>query len=72
MDEEHDASYKQDESIYNARDMQFPEQILKNSDPSFIVLNRNYNNISKKKYRHVKILKRFDNYPLQNNKFTFR
>ena len=62
VDEEHDASYKQDEGvIYNARDMAISranfEKIpihLVTSVPSI----ETYNNISKKKYRHVKILKK--------------
>ncbi len=72
VDEEHDASYKQDEGvIYNARDMAISranfEKIpihLITSVPSV----ETYNNICKKKYRHVKILKRFKNYPLPKTK----
>ena len=67
VDEEHDTSYKQDERvIYNARDMAISranfEKIpihLVTSVPSV----ETYNNICKKKYRNIKILKRFDNYP---------
>ena len=63
VDEEHDASYKQDEGIiYNARDMAISranfEKIpihLVSSVPSI----ETYNNIQNKKYRHIKILKRF-------------
>ncbi len=68
VDEEHDSSYKQDEGvIYNARDMAISranfEKIpihLVTSVPSI----ETYNNICSKKYRHVKIFKRFNNYPL--------
>ena len=72
VDEEHDSSYKQDEGvIYNARDMAISranfEKIpihLITSVPSL----ETYNNISKNKYRHTRILKRYENYPLPNTK----
>ncbi len=72
VDEEHDTSYKQDEGvIYNARDMAvsraFFEKIpihLVTSIPSI----ETYNNIQNKKFRHVKILKRFNNFPLPKAK----
>ena len=72
VDEEHDASYKQDEGvIYNARDMAISrasfEKIpihLVTSVPSI----ETYNNICNKKYRHIKIFKRFNNYPLPETK----
>ncbi|MAW17348.1 MAG: primosomal protein N' [Candidatus Pelagibacter sp. TMED272] len=72
VDEEHDSSYKQDEGvIYNARDMAISrasfEKIpihLVTSVPSI----ETYNNIRNKKYRHIKIYKRFDNYPLPRTK----
>jgi primosomal protein N' (replication factor Y) len=72
VDEEHDASYKQDEGIiYNARDMAISrasfEKIpihLVTSIPSM----ETYNNIKNKKFRHVRILERFDNYPLPKAK----
>ncbi len=72
VDEEHDASYKQDEGvIYNARDMAISranfEKIpihLVTSVPSI----ETYNNIRKKKYRHTQIFKRFNSYPLPNTK----
>ena len=74
VDEEHDASYKQDEGvIYNARDMAISranfEGIpihLVTSVPSI----ETYNNIQNKKYRHTKIFKRFDNYPLPKTKIV--
>ncbi len=72
VDEEHDTSYKQDEGvIYNARDMAISranfEKIpihLVTSVPSV----ETYNNICNKKYRHIKILKRFNDYPLPDTK----
>jgi len=72
VDEEHDTSYKQDEGvIYNARDMAISranfEKIpihLVTSVPSI----ETYNNICKKKYRHFKIVKRFNDYPLPDTK----
>ena len=72
VDEEHDTSYKQDEGvIYNARDMAISranfEKIpihLVSSVPSV----ETFKNIQNKKYRHIKILKRYDNYPLPETK----
>ena len=74
VDEEHDASYKQDEGvIYNARDMAISrasfEKIpihLVTSIPSI----ETYNNIQNKKFRHVKIVKRFNDYPLPKTKIV--
>ena len=74
VDEEHDSSYKQDEgTIYNARDMAisraFFEKVpihLITSIPSV----ETYNNIKNKKYRHIKITKRFNNYPLPETKIV--
>ncbi len=72
VDEEHDTSYKQDEGvIYNARDMAISRANFENipihlvsSVPSI----ETFNNIRKKKYRHIKIQKRFENYPLPETK----
>ncbi len=72
VDEEHDTSYKQDEGvIYNARDMAISRANFENipihlvsSVPSI----ETFNNIRKKKYRHIKIEKRFENYPLPETK----
>ena len=72
VDEEHDSSYKQDEGvIYNARDMAISraniEKIpihLITSVPSI----ETYNNIQNKKYRHIKIRKRFKDSPLPKTK----
>tara|TARA_B100000575_G_C23123102_1_gene650218 strand:- start:468 stop:2411 length:1944 start_codon:yes stop_codon:yes gene_type:complete len=72
VDEEHDTSYKQDEGvIYNARDMaisranfeKIPVHLI-TSVPSL----ETFNNIRKKKYRHIKIFKRFENFPLPKTK----
>ena len=68
VDEEHDASYKQDEGIsYNARDMAITRASLENipinlvtSIPSI----ETYNNIISKKYFVTKIEKRFKESPL--------
>ncbi len=72
VDEEHDTSYKQDEGvIYNARDMAISranfEKIpihLVSSVPSIETLK----NIQNKKYRHIKILERYENYSLPETK----
>ncbi len=72
VDEEHDSSYKQDEGvIYNARDMAISranfEKVpihLVTSVPSI----ETYNNILKKKFRHIKIIKRYKDYPLPETK----
>ena len=72
VDEEHDISYKQEEGvIYNARDMAISRANFENipihlisSVPSL----ETKNNILNKKYRHIKIFKRFKNYPLPNTK----
>ncbi len=72
VDEEHDTSYKQDEGvIYNARDMAISrahfEKIpihLVTSVPSI----ETYSNVIKKKYRHIKIFKRYNDYPLPETK----
>ena len=74
VDEEHDTSFKQDEGvIYNARDMAISranfEKIpihLVTSVPSL----ETYKNICNKKYRHTKILKRFNDYPLPDTKIV--
>ena len=72
VDEEHDTSYKQDEGvIYHARDMAIArasfEKIpihLVSSIPSL----ETYNNIKNKKFRHCKIINRYDDYPLPKTK----
>ena len=70
VDEEHDASYKQDEGVsYNARDMAITRASIENipinlvtSIPSI----ETYNNIVNKKYYVTKLTKRFKNTPLPN------
>ena len=72
VDEEHDSSYKQDEGvIYHARDMAISrasfEKIpihLITSIPSI----ETFNNVKKKKYRHIKIIKRYKDHPLPKTK----
>jgi primosomal protein N' (replication factor Y) (superfamily II helicase) len=72
VDEEHDTSYKQDEGvIYNARDMAISRALIERI-PIHLVTSipsvETYNNIQNKKYRHIKILKRYNNYPLPKTK----
>ncbi len=64
VDEEHDASYKQDEGVsYNARDMAIARASLENI-PIILVTSipsiETYNNIITKKYYTTKIEKRFN------------
>ncbi len=72
VDEEHDSSYKQDEGlIYNARDMAVARASIQNL-PIILVSSvpslETFNHIKNKKYKHTKILKRFNNYPLPETK----
>ena len=72
VDEEHDTSYKQDEGvIYNARDMAISrasfEKIpihLITSIPSI----ETFKNIKNKKFRHFKMERRYNDYPLPKTK----
>tara|TARA_B100001057_G_scaffold166600_1_gene167338 strand:- start:111 stop:2069 length:1959 start_codon:yes stop_codon:yes gene_type:complete len=72
VDEEHDASYKQEESvIYNARDMAISRASIENipihlitSVPSL----ETYNNIKNKKYFKTELKKRYENFPLPKTK----
>ncbi len=74
VDEEHDISYKQEEGvIYNARDMAISRANFENipihlisSVPSI----ETKNNILNKKYKHIKIFKRFKDYPLPKTKIV--
>ena len=72
VDEEHDSSYKQEDSvIYNARDMAISRASIENipihlitSVPSL----ETYNNIKNKKYKKTELKNRFENYPLPKTK----
>ena len=72
VDEEHDASYKQEESvIYNARDMAILRASIENipihlitSIPSL----ETYNNIQNRKYQKTELKKRFKDFPLPKTK----
>ncbi len=74
VDEEHDASYKQDEGvIYHARDMAIARALFEkipihliSSVPSL----ETYNNIHNKKYRYFKIINRYNDYPLPKTKIV--
>ncbi len=72
VDEEHDPSYKQDENpIYNARDMAIARASIEDI-PIHLVTSipslETFNHIKNKKYKVIKILKRFNNYPLPETK----
>ena len=72
VDEEHDASYKQDDGVvYHARDMAISRASIENipihlitSIPSI----ETFNNIQNKKFRHFKIIKRYNDFPLPKTK----
>jgi primosomal protein N' (replication factor Y) (superfamily II helicase) len=70
VDEEHDASYKQDEGVsYNARDMAITRASLENI-PIILVTSipsiETYNNIVNKKYFITQLTKRYKNASLPN------
>ena len=72
VDEEHDSSYKQEESvIYNARDMAISRASIEDipihlitSIPSL----ETYNNIKIKKYKKTELKSRFENFPFAKTK----
>ena len=72
VDEEHDSSYKQEDSvIYNARDMAISRASIENipihlitSIPSL----ETYRNIEIKKYKKTELKNRFENFPLPKTK----
>ncbi len=74
VDEEHDQSYKQEETvIYNARDMAISRAAIENipvhlitSVPSL----ETFNNIERQKYFKTEIKKRFENNPLPETKIV--
>ncbi len=72
VDEEHDASYKQDESlIYNARDMAISRASFENI-PTILVTSvpslETFNHIKNEKYNLTKIKNRFSDFPLPKTK----
>ena len=74
VDEEHDTSYKQDDGvIYHARDMAIARALfekipihLVSSIPSL----ETFNNIKNEKFRHFKIINRYNDYPLPKTKIV--
>jgi len=72
VDEEHDASYKQDESIiYHARDMAISRASFENI-PTVLVTSvpslETFNHIQNKKYNVTKLKNRFSDFPLPKAK----
>ena len=70
VDEEHDASYKQDEGIfYNARDMAISRGYFEKT-PVYLITSipsvETFNNIVNKKYTISKLKKRYQNAPMPN------
>ena len=74
VDEEHDSSYKQDESlIYNARDMAISRASFENI-PIILVTSvpslETFNHLQNKKYNLTRIENRFSDFPLPNTKIV--
>ena len=72
VDEEHDTSYKQDEGvIYNARDMAISRAKFENIPIHLVTAVpsiETFKNVCNKKYRHIKISKRYNDNPLPKTK----
>ena len=72
VDEEHDTSYKQDEGvIYNARDMAISRAKFENIPIHLVTAVpsiETFKNVCDKKYRHIKISKRYNDIPLPKTK----
>ena len=72
LDEEHDPSYKQDESIiYHARDMAIARASIENIPihlVSAVPSLETYNNVKIKKYNHTRLMNRYSDVPLPEAK----
>ena len=72
VDEEHDSSYKQEDSvIYNARDMAISRASIENIPIHLVTAIpslESYRNIEIKKYKKTVLKNRFENFPLPKTK----